>query len=638
MSTVLRRALGTRVKLVVLQRSVPSSATTTWSLGTARPDASDASQIVELGLILDQTECWRLVDAGPSADEEAAGEDFRQFWGDKSELRRFKDGRIIESVVWDIGSSEGERSLIVGRSVRHILKRHFGLDEDAISTESMVDYLPLIQLPESAKDLLTIDGATEGFRPAQEAYTEFVATLRSLEDKLPLSLLNVFPVAQGLRYTSVFAPLPIDEDRLGLAPDCLKFVEPLDIVVQFESSGKWPDDLTAIQKIKLAFLHKMAELLSGAIEGSRVSVAVDDCDDVDEAVIRDNCSLEVFHPSGFAFRLRIHHDREKTLLDMLIADKKNVKPRTRKAAQKALDLHLHRFVALPRHHSAIAAIHHLHPSFTTTVRLVTRWLSAHMLSDQLSAELVELVCATVYLTPTPYAAAPASHSVGFGRVISLLARWKWSTMPIVLPLYSTAGSEAGQRVVFPADKRTQALEAFKKARATDVKLNGGAYVVVTEQDLSGRVFGAVRPGKLVAARVSQLAKATLACLDQNGRDGTLNIEVGLLAFALCPSRPDLRTDPFFLPPPSQQLFKTPLTDYNFLIHLKSSIIPRAHQAVSPVASAWASKYKNASSLKNASATYGKELRIDFDPVGMYLREVEVRRVLRSSPSRPSAWC
>jgi U3 small nucleolar RNA-associated protein 22 len=81
----------------------------------------------------------------------------------------------------------------------------------------------------------------------------------------------------------------------------------------------------------------------------------------------------------------------------------------------------------------------------------------------------------------------------------------------------------------------------------------------------------------------------------------------------------------------QQLFKTPLDDYNFIIHLKAAVVPRAHEAVTPDATAWQSKYKNASSLKSSSATYGNELRVDFDPVAMYLREVEVRFPCRLLP-------
>ena len=33
------------------------------------------------------------------------------------------------------------------------------------------------------------------------------------------------------------------------------------VILQFETSGKWPDDLTAIQHIKAAFHIRLAELL-----------------------------------------------------------------------------------------------------------------------------------------------------------------------------------------------------------------------------------------------------------------------------------------------------------------------------------------------------------------------------------------
>jgi hypothetical protein len=39
---------------------------------------------------------------------------FRQFWGDKAELRRFQDGNIAEAVVWECGPAE--RHSVVDRS------------------------------------------------------------------------------------------------------------------------------------------------------------------------------------------------------------------------------------------------------------------------------------------------------------------------------------------------------------------------------------------------------------------------------------------------------------------------------------------------------------------------------------------
>lgn len=427
-------------------------------------------------------------------------------------------------MVWDVTAAD-ERTAIIGRSVRHILHRHFGLEESAVDVESHSSYPTLITLPSSAADLISTNEGVklEGFAPSQKAFADLVRTLKGM-DNLPLSLLNVFPVAEGLRYTSVFPPLPIDCDRFSLAPDCLKYVEPLDVVIQFESSGRWPDELAAIQKIKLAFFEKIARSFRDQVEGSVVAVAVDDVLDGEGGIIQDNCSLELLVPSGFAFRLRIHHDREKTLLDRLIADKKGTKPALRRAAQQALDIHLSRFTQLPRHHSAISTLHHLFPSFSMTVRLVKRWFAAHMLSPHVPAELIELICASVYLSPSTYA-VPATHSAGFARVIMLLAQWKWKTAPLLVPLYSAAGLEAGQRVVFPKEQRAQAIEAFKKFRASDPNVSHGALFIATEEDPAGKVFGSRRPGKVVVMRMAQIAKATLRCLEENDRTGSLRVEV-----------------------------------------------------------------------------------------------------------------
>ena len=35
-----------------------------------------------------------------SAEEKEKAEGFRSWWGEKAELRRFKDGSILEAVVW----------------------------------------------------------------------------------------------------------------------------------------------------------------------------------------------------------------------------------------------------------------------------------------------------------------------------------------------------------------------------------------------------------------------------------------------------------------------------------------------------------------------------------------------------------
>ena len=52
---------------------------------------SDPNKTLSLGLILNAKQSIEIVDKGPQADHDDA-EEYKRFWGSKSELRRFQDG------------------------------------------------------------------------------------------------------------------------------------------------------------------------------------------------------------------------------------------------------------------------------------------------------------------------------------------------------------------------------------------------------------------------------------------------------------------------------------------------------------------------------------------------------------------
>jgi U3 small nucleolar RNA-associated protein 22 len=88
---------------------------------------------VSLLLRINQLEQSVVLERGPAGDT-PEGTEFRKFWGEKSELRRFKDGSVSEAVVW----REDEDKLfevpksVVPQILRHLLKQHFGLDFDSL--------------------------------------------------------------------------------------------------------------------------------------------------------------------------------------------------------------------------------------------------------------------------------------------------------------------------------------------------------------------------------------------------------------------------------------------------------------------------------------------------------------------------
>jgi U3 small nucleolar RNA-associated protein 22 len=125
-------------------------------------------------------EVQRTVDMGPAADDADAVRDFREFWGEKSELRRFpvssrcllhtallltlsssewhvmqcssmQDGRIAEAVVWDVPA--GERHLVLDQLITVALTRHLPAGTSVRSTAGIFDPVmapPGIRLAQAA--------------------------------------------------------------------------------------------------------------------------------------------------------------------------------------------------------------------------------------------------------------------------------------------------------------------------------------------------------------------------------------------------------------------------------------------------------------------------------------------------------
>ncbi|QRV78620.1 U3 small nucleolar RNA-associated protein 22 [Ceratobasidium sp. AG-Ba] len=567
LSSTLRKALGTRAKACVIVQPAPAHRPTLQS-------TPSSPSYVEIGVILDPVEAPRLVDYGPPADDPAGSEVFRAFWGAKSELRRFKDGRILESVVWDV-SHPDERAHIPGRIIRHILQLHFGIKlEDVRQTV----YDEVVRLPSSvvkiyssvAENLMT-------FRPALAAFDAVVKQIKASED-LPLSLVTASPVSPSLRGTSVFFPWPVDLARYATLPDSVKYIPAMDVILQLEKSARWPDDLAAIQKIKLAFFVGIADALRAQDDKMRTEVVLDS--DATETDIHDNASLEVLTPSGFAFRMRIYHDREKTLLDGIISDKKST-PKAVAHAKYALNLHELRFVHAPRHHAAAAALGHRFPSYAPAVRLTLRWAGVHLLLPHIPQELVELVVAREFLKP---GIPPASAPTAFIRVLQTLKDWRWREEPLVVPIFSSLDDtlRGGKHLAGDAEN------TLKTLRREDPTMSRAAWVVVTEEDKSGvRWSGCsnLGPKAIIAARIQQLANASLAYV--------LSQEVV-----------------------QKTLFIHPLSDYDFIIRLNPKMHPRYGENVAADSKIWTTPRGFVNKREDTKAL------ICFDPAVEYLRDLQ----------------
>ena len=118
--------------------------------------------------------------------------------------------------------------------------------------------------------------------------------------------------------------------------------------------------------------------------------------------------LDIIQPSGFSFRLRIHHDREATLLDRQLKDKA-LDNQSRESAGLALAAYRRDFLQIPAHTQALQALCTRYPALSPSMRLTKRWFASHLLSPHFSPELIELLVVRTFLQPFPWS-VPATRS------------------------------------------------------------------------------------------------------------------------------------------------------------------------------------------------------------------------------------
>ncbi len=415
--------------------------------------------------------------------------------------------------------------------MRHLLARHFGLGADAVQTWQ-TEFDTLLKLPDPISSLYQASSASVGFKSALSAFDALVKHFRALDDQFPLAVLNVSPVSPALRYTDVFVPATLAIPSRSALPKSVSYLPAMEIIIEFEKSARWPDDLRAIQKMKLALFERLASILMSAVKGLQATVVLGERTERTE--IEDEAALDIITADGWAFRARIWHDREATLLDRIINDQPHVPKalrqaktgedaRERQLALHARELYTRRFIHAPRPHRAIAALYHRLPAFANTVRLTKRWFAAHwLLRGHVSEEAVELLCAHVFLrTGPPLTAdvatnartfAPGSKERGFAQVIEFLKDWEWAEgLDIML---DNADQTAG-------DSPTAAPTITSK----DV-----AWSLRTSFDPRGHMWTSSGPNAVVARRVTTIAKATWECL--NGlENGTSSVKVSVVGLS-----------------------------------------------------------------------------------------------------------
>ena len=500
----LKTGLGDRVLLIHL---IPPGKTT-WAPASATHPPKIHSE-VRLGLVLDPAHINRSVDRGPSAEHEAAAASFRQFWGEKAELRRFKDGSIQESLIW---SATDSRDSILKQIVTYIVRRHLGkkaadgIKLNGDSFNRLIDN----------KSPNLIDPSIL-YQPIVAAYESLEKDIRDLQG-LPLQIRQISAADSQLHFTSVNAPV--------LKPGQHQ-MDPANVHVQFEGSSRWPDNIAAVQRTKIAFLLKMGELLTEATTGLTTRLGLEN----PNHKLLNSAFLDVLYPSGAFFRLRIHHEREFNLLEKTLKDNPHTQI-SREETASALLTYKRNFIQAPLHTQAIHTLPTRIPLLTPSIRLMKKWRDAHLLSHHISDSLIELLTARSFLHPGPWS-IPGSVMTGFLRTLKLISKWDWRSEPLI--------------VDFNGEMSREEIDAihirFEAWRKIDPAMNRVVMFAASNLDPDGITWTELGPSKVVAARFTSLAEAACRVVEEKG--------VGI--------EPEI-------------LFAASMVDYDFVIHLSTQFV------------------------------------------------------------------
>ncbi|PVI06993.1 Nrap protein [Periconia macrospinosa] len=525
--STLIRALTDRVSAVTF--TLPDSHG--WSIDSSTT-AESQQKCILINFATDPANAYRTVDYGPAAENKQEAVSFRKFWGDKAELRRFKDGSILESVVW---STKEASTSVLEQIVTYILGRHLGPQVSREAKFVVDSFAPIVPA-----------GRIQGqsgilpFTPIMNAFTVLEKDIRGFEG-LPLQVRHIRAADPLLRYASVQPTHPA----------------PASIILQFEASARWPDDLCAIQRTKVAFLLKLSQLLS-ATEDDRYSVKVGL--EHPSQPSQNQAFLDITFRSEFTFRLRIHHDREATLLERQLKDK-SLDAHSRESAAIALGLYNREFIQVVSHTQAVQNLCTRYPALSPSMRLTKRWFASHLLSPHFTPEFIELLVIRTFLQPHPWP-VPSSATTGFLRTLSWLARWDWRHVPLIVDFSSSAPSSASDQTgasnngKMKPDDLEKIQTRFEAWRRIDPAMNRVVLFAATNTDTDGNTWtDRAKPEKVVATRMTALAKAATAAIRAE-EDATLQSLNGGEEKKTTPLAPE-------------SLFVSPTQDFDFVIHIAS---------------------------------------------------------------------
>ncbi|XP_078077355.1 nucleolar protein 6 [Mustelus asterias] len=552
--SLLTRGLGQRIHLLAHSLLQISE----WPINADPPKHKD-SRHLSFGVLLDSAFSTNVLEKGPQADSPEAA-DFRDFWGDNSELRRFQDGSICEAVLWQ-GNSMCDRRLIPEQIIKHLLELHANLPTSSLCyVGGLLDSLIEVEKGHS--------GSEEKIVSVVQSYDDLSRKLWNLTG-LPLSVTSVQGIHPVFRFTEVFPPVPVKPDGCFYVKDkkskCLLptdgkpspvYVPALKVICHMEGSGKWPQTKEAVQRVKAAFHIRLADLLHQQHQLTSQPSAT---------------HVDVYK-DGYVFRVQVGYHREPLILKEIQTPDGMLKYRD---TEESLQLELET-VHLPHLTSTLHGLQQQQSTYSGTCRLAKRWISAQLLSNDIGEESIDLLAAYLFTQPAPYS-PPASQQTGFLRFLNLLSTFDWKNNPLIVNLNGDI-------------KETELAEIKNDFVAT--RTQHPVMFIATPKDRKSSIWTKGRPSAPILQRLAELASQSLRTLERQLMDPLADYDL-------------------------KMVFRPPLDIYDVIIHLNPKHVPRHLEAVDrPKA-----MYYRGTLKKDATFKCLKMPVVGYDPVQCYLHEL-----------------
>ena len=463
-STILKRGLGNRVSAIL-------------------PITPSEKNELHFGLILNPENAFEIVDKGPQANEPEAAE-FRKLWGNKAEIRRFKDGSITESVLWCTADTPiGEKRLICKSIVMFLLKHHFNINAEKVNYVAQQFDVVIRQIFNEK-----IETNEERSLVCIKTFDEVGKELRNLND-LPLEITSVLGIDAVFRYcdatpTAATASL----NKSGVINKTIRgnyrAQKVMNGIIQLAPSGKWPDELEAMKRIKAAFYIEIAKQMDSQFPSTKV-YAFTDC-------------VEILK-NKMLYRLKIVHPKEVALAKQEISAANNL-TKLYKTNAASLMLEFEGSV-MPKMTSALHGLHHQHSSFGPTVAIAKRWMASQMIDSYLFPdECIELLIAEMFVKKIPM--PPSSQpQVGFFRFLHRLAHLNYENEMIMVNFNDELSLETIEELE----------NHFNKCRKDFPTL-----FIATSCDFQNRgIWSSRAPSVNIMQRIKFLAQNSLDILNEN---------------------------------------------------------------------------------------------------------------------------